>query len=70
MIIDTSKLIQAIERDEEMRVQNIYGGDWNKAPMSFLNSSEKRQIDRTVQVHDIEQLALHMLEIGAWPIEA
>ncbi len=69
MIIDTSKLIQDIEQAEEMRLQKAYGGDWNKATMSFLNSSEKIQLDRTAQVYDIEQLALHMLEIGAWPTE-
>lgn len=69
MIIDTGKLIQAIENAEEIMCQKLYGGDYGKASMAFLNSSEKRQIGRTAMVHDVEQLALRMLEIGAWPID-
>jgi len=67
MIIDTGKLIDAIDAAEELSLQKKYGGNWRNCPMSFLDASEKRVLVRKERVREIEDLTLSLLALGVWP---
>lgn len=67
MIIDTDKLRSAIDAREEQLLKQKYDGDYMKCPMSFLNSSEKRVLERNRLVQDIEDLMATLLTVGCDP---
>ena len=67
MVIDTDKLREAVDAIEEKTLQEKYNGDWEHCPMSFLNASEKRVIDRKEAIREIENLTANLLAAGVWP---
>lgn len=69
MIIDTEKLMDAIDAAEEKTLNDRYGGDWEKCPMAFLTASETRVIQRKRIISDVENLTAQLLAYGVWPVK-
>lgn len=63
MIIDTNKLREKIQQAEEDQLQKLYDGDWEKCPVSFLNSSERRALKRIYLIEQVEFLVEQLQDV-------